>query len=372
MLVLILDTQTAISGAQEGAMLCFATVIPTLLPFFVLSTLLTASLTGIRISLLKPMERLLRIPGGTGSLFLIGILGGYPAGAMAVAEANHRGQLADNAARRMLGFCSNAGPSFLFGIAGAAFEQRWIPWLLWVIHILSAVLTAVILPGKFAESCVLDRKTVTVSQALDQGIKTMGRVCGWIVLFRVLIAFCNRWFLWALDTPWQIGINGILELTIGCTALGYIENTGLRLILCAGMLGFGGLCVAMQTQSVCAKLGMGYYLPGKLLQAGSSVIFASIAQLWFLPQTERCNISLIFFVISAVIFAIMTLAVKKGIAFRKIMVYNPFNRQKREAATCSSESASRNPAPTAASAPGSTTSRSSAPNGVPYPRIISA
>ena len=361
MLILILDTRTVITGAQEGAMLCFATVIPTLLPFFFLSSLLTNALSGSESPWLKPLERLLRIPAGTGSLFLIGALGGYPTGARAVAEARQAGHLSEGAATRMLGFCSNAGPSFIFGITAAVFPQVWMPWLLWSIHLLSAVITARILPPKPSPKASSAKRSISIQQALDNSLKTMARVCGWIILFRVVIAFCNRWFIWYFGTTAQIAFNGLLELTIGCTALGYIPNTGLRMILCTGFLSFGGLCILMQTRSVCVGLGFGNYVLGKSIQTVFSILLAALAQFVFLPPQERVAVDLRFGILMAGILAVLVLFPKKGIAFRRNMMYNHGIRQKQEDIPCSLESASRSPAPTAASAPGSTRIRSFAP-----------
>ena len=87
MLLLILDTKTAIQGAQEGIRLCIMTVIPSLFPFFVLSSLLTGALTGVRLRFLRPIGKLCRMPAGSESLLLIGMLGGYPTGAKSAADA---------------------------------------------------------------------------------------------------------------------------------------------------------------------------------------------------------------------------------------------------------------------------------------------
>ena len=81
MLILILDTRSAIEAAKSGVLLCTQTLIPSLFPFFVFSSLLTGSLVGKSTKLISPLERIFRIPPGTGSLMIIGLLGGYPTGA---------------------------------------------------------------------------------------------------------------------------------------------------------------------------------------------------------------------------------------------------------------------------------------------------
>ncbi len=300
MLVLILDTKTAISGAQEGIRLCLSAVIPSLLPFFFLSILLTDSLTGITPRFIRFLSRVLRIPAGSESLFLIGALGGYPTGAICVTKAYHDGLLRRRDGERMLGFCSNAGPAFLFGIAAGAFSHAIAPWALWGFHLLGAMGAAILLPGGYYGSTSLPAgKPMSLSAALQKAITIMARVCGWIVLFRLLIAFCSRWFLWYFEAPVQVLFSGLLELTIGCTELHTVQNEGLRFILCSAMLSFGGICVTMQTMSAVGTLGLGMYLPGKLFQCGVSTFLSALFQQFFFPVEQSMKLSPVFYLILA-------------------------------------------------------------------------
>jgi len=276
LLVLILDTRTAIWGATRGLELCIQAVIPSLLPFFVLSLLLTSSLAGNGIPILRPLGRLCGIVRGGESLLLIGMLGGYPAGAKCVAEANLRKWDAE----RMLAFCNLAGPAFLFGIVAGKFSDPLAPWALWGIHILSAITVAVLLPGKSTRKATLQPgRILTLSDALQRSLHVMANVCGWIILFRILIAFLERWLLWLLPIPAQVAVAGFLELSNGCCDLDRIGNESLRFIITAGMLAFGGLCVTMQTASAAKGLSLNTYLIGKLLQALLSILMASLLQI---------------------------------------------------------------------------------------------
>lgn len=285
MLLLILDPKTALGGAKEGIELCLITVIPSLFPFFVLSILLTASLSGLQTKLLRPVGRLCGMPSGTESLLLIGLLGGYPTGAQAVTQAYQGGQLGKEQAQRLLGFCSNAGPAFIFGICASLFPQKWMAWLLWAVHILSALIVGAVLPDREHSTGRITKATqITLPQALDRALKTIGRVCGWVVLFRILIAFIDQWLLWRLAPGWKVLLSGLLELTNGCCQLSAIENIGLRFLLASVFLSFGGLCVTMQTVSVTGELGLGYYLRGKVQQTGFSVLLCLILQVMTFPN----------------------------------------------------------------------------------------
>ena len=300
-LMLIIDSRTAISGAQNGIELCTYSVIPSLFPFIVLTSILSPVISGGNSRLLHPLGRLLGIPYGSEGLFLTGILGGYPTGALAIHQAWRNGQLCREDARRMLAFCSNAGPAFLFGILGGQFPQFWMLWVLWGIHILSALLVGMMLPGKNNfEASAPSLTAPTLTQAVNNGAITMGRICGWIVLFRVILAFCDRWFLWVLPDFAQVGIYGFLELANGCCALNSVTSVGARFVLCSGLLAFGGICVMMQTASVTGKLGLGLYLPGKILQALFSILFSYLIQLICFPKVDQAEISPVILIIGVI------------------------------------------------------------------------
>lgn len=288
MLMLILDAKTALNGARSAVILCITTVIPSLFPFFVLSDLLTGNMAGIRIPGMRFWCKYMGIPAGAEGIFVTGLLGGYPTGAQAVHQLWQNGDLSTTDARHMLSFCSNAGPAFLFGILGQFFPQMRMIWLLWGIHILSAVLVAVLghfSPGSFATS--INSGSRSISRAVKHSVTVCGWVCGWIVIFRVMISFCQRWFLWLLPDAGQVLFYGFIELTGGCCALDEIKCIGLRFIIAAGAIGFGGFCVAMQTASVVEKLGTKSYWKGKLTQCAISVTLAYGIQRLSFPAADQ-------------------------------------------------------------------------------------
>lgn len=289
MLVLILDGRTALSGASDGISICLNTLIPSLFPFFLLSILLTGSLSGQEIPILYPVAKLCRIPKGAESLLAIGLVGGYPVGAQNVALLHRAGQLSDDQASRMIAFCNNAGPSFIFGILGCMFSSPVIPWVLWAIHIGSALLVGMMLPGERSSTSVSSfPRKICLTDALAKSLRTMGLVCGWVVLMRMTIAFLQRWFLWMLPLSMQIAAGGILELANGCIQLDCISCEGLRFILASAFLALGGICVMLQTASVASGISMSLYFPGKLLQGVISVLLSCAVQYLF-PAVQRCD-----------------------------------------------------------------------------------
>ena len=275
MLVLILDSRTALEGMSGGIEICIHTLIPSLFPFFVLSVYMTGNLIGKDLIVLRPLCALLGIPSGAESLLVTGFLGGYPTGAQSVAQAYEQQRLSRQKAEHLLAFCSNAGPAFLFGVVGQAFDSVWAAWGLWLIHIASALLTGFLSKGP-SDQVVISRenRALSLSQAMKTAIAVMAQVCGWAVVFRMLLCYLDRWFVWLLPDGAQVLLSGMLEFSNGCLRLRELEGEGVRFVTASAMTAFGGICVALQTRSVVGQLSLRFYFAGKLLQTCLSILMA--------------------------------------------------------------------------------------------------
>lgn len=329
MLIIIFNGRNAVRSIAEGIDLCLKTVVPALFPFFILSGILNSCFLGQRLPFMDPVRKLCRIPAGAESILFIGLISGYPIGAQLVADACSAGTLSKENAKRMLGFCSNAGPAFLFGMLAAAFSKPIVSWVLWAIHIVSALITGWLLPGGTTDKCTLQEKeTVTIAKSLHSAIKNMATVCGWVILFRLMLDFFNKWFLSLLPVEFQVLISGFVELSNGCILLQQVQNEGARFILASAMLAFGGFCVAMQTISVTANLGTEYYFPGKLLQMLISVTIGCIIQPLLFQNGDIIYISNIYLLILMIITAttVYLLRRKKVVAIGGRMLYNTVNK----------------------------------------------
>lgn len=320
LILLIVDSKTAVTSARDGIALCLQTVIPSLFPFFVLSVLLTGAVSGSKLRLLNPIGKLCGIPSGSEILLLTGFLGGYPVGAQAVAQAWRDGQLCKEDARRMLGFCSNAGPSFIFGILGVFFENPWIPAAIWAIHIISALTVGVILPGRSMSFASLKPgRAVGISEAVQRSVKIIAGVCAWVVMFRIIIAFIMGSVTGQISGALSVLICGVLELANGCCMLGTIGDTPMRFVVACGLLALGGLCVCMQTVTAVDKLGLGLYLPGKILQAVISILLAALASPLLFGNVTLSPAAIVPLIIAG---GAVFLITKKSVAFQREMVYN--------------------------------------------------
>ena len=278
MLLLILDTKTALIGAKDGIALCLTAVIPSLFPFLFLSIAIKDSLTDTPASCLRPIAARLGIPPGAESVLIASYLGGYPVGAQCVTLLYQNSQLSRKDAEHLLAFCNNAGPAFLFGMVGSFFPTPSAAWCLWAIHILGSLFAAYLF-FRVPENTSIPEKKISRNISpkndwLKISIHAMSSICGWVILFRVLLAFLSKWLLWFCPLPIQVILCGILELTNGCLGLSYISDLKLRFIVANMLLSLGGLCVTMQTISVTSGLSLRFYFTGKIIQFLFSVTAA--------------------------------------------------------------------------------------------------
>ncbi len=120
--VLLLRYPAAVStGISRGLSVCTGVIIPTLYPFMLLAGLLADSPLCRRPGkVAQAVSRwLFGLPGCCGAAVLLALVGGYPAGAVAVGRLHRMGLISDSQAARMAAFCVCGGPGFIVGTVGA-------------------------------------------------------------------------------------------------------------------------------------------------------------------------------------------------------------------------------------------------------------
>ncbi len=288
---LITASSSVIGHAARGLRLCGELIVPALFPFFVLSLLLARlgfpQLLG---RLLSPLARRLFGVSGPGvTALFIGLTGGYPMGAAYLAELAEQGQLSSEEAERLLGFCNNSGPSFLVGAIGAGvFGSVRVGLLLYLSHALAALLAGLLLRGRqgaLPAEIVSSPPVLSFSRAFSESVRdavpAILSVCGFVVLFTVFTGLLDaNGFLDAiglrltalpgLSLPQaRAMLLGFWELGSGVGALRGLSPSPGNLAIAAGMVGWGGVSVHLQTLASLCELPVrsGRHLLGRLLSA---------------------------------------------------------------------------------------------------------
>ncbi|MBD5150632.1 MAG: sporulation protein [Oscillibacter sp.] len=286
--LLLLRPQEAAGAVREGLSLCGRTVIPSLFPFFAaISLLLQLGLAEALSGLCGPiMGPLFRMRGVCALPLLAGLLGGYPTGAKTAADLCSQGRITRQEAELLLGFCDNCGPAFLLGYIGAGILGDASAGLrLYVIHILSALLTGVLLcrlnkdrgPALLGGS--LPAVPVSFPQALTSSVSSALtstlNICAFVVFFRVLASLPPV----SLPTP----ALGVLEMV---TAAASLSPGPAGFISAAAIVGWGGLSVHCQAMSLAAPAGLSFrwHWAGKAIQAALSALLAAGAYFFFMNR----------------------------------------------------------------------------------------
>ncbi len=281
--------QAAAEAAREGLALCGGVVVPSLFPFFVLTSLAVslgmARLLGALLApALGPLFRVSR--AGVGALAL-GLVGGYPVGAGAVRQLYQEGQCSKGEAERLLAFCNNCGPAFLLGAAGAGvFGSAPAGLLLLAGHWLGACSVGALFrfSGEAPQQSAAPASIQSVSlaaaftSAVKSAVQSTLNVCGYVVLFRVLLRFLSLTGIldWCAALPnGQALAWGLLELTSGVNALEPGEDFAGAMVCGAFLMAFGGLSVQCQTMALLEGSGLNLRpsLLGKLAHGGFAALW---------------------------------------------------------------------------------------------------
>ena len=238
------------TAAREGVTLCLQTVLPSLFPFFVLSSLLVQSDVPRLLSraMAGVMYPLFGVSGAGASALILGLLGGYPVGARTVAELYGRGEIAQEESEQLLAFCNNSGPGFFLGVCGTAvFSSARAGMYLYLIHVGAALVTGVLLrrdlglPRRKAVS--RQRAPFDLAAALAAAVQgsfaAVGSVSAFVIFFMVLLRLLSLVpALAALPPLPRAALFGFVEMTNGVNAL---PATRAGFVLCAAIMNWGGL-----------------------------------------------------------------------------------------------------------------------------------
>ena len=293
---LLLWPEQAVAAARDGLRLCGNVIVPSLFPFFVLSSLVVE--LGLSRYLGQLFQRfmvpLFRVNGACASALALGFVGGYPVGARTAIALYRSGQCTKTETERLLAFCNNSGPAFIFGVVGAGiFHSGPAGLLLYLTHVAASLAVGLLFrfykphdgPASPRGSGSVQFQTGNAGAAFTRSVtgalSGILNICAFVICFTVilrLLTLCGALDLAAevlaflfrplgMDRVWARRLlTGVVELSSGVTALSGGAISG-RLSMAAFMLGWAGLSVHCQVLAFLGDSGlsMGTYLSGKLL-----------------------------------------------------------------------------------------------------------
>jgi len=294
---MIFFPEKSILYSKQALGICYEIIIPSLFPFFVCSGILVYSGFAKTLStLFRPvMKPLFNVSENGASAFVLGIISGYPLGAVTACQLYEGAYLSKSEAERLLAFCNNSGPLFILGAVGTAmFKNPKIGIILYISHIISAVLVG-ILAGFYQKDkfCAPKSRITNVdgspseifSKVLANSINSILTVCGAIIFFFTVSGIVIG--IMPFSPPLNAFFSALLEFTGGIKRISLLPlSLNLRVIISSFCVGFAGLCVHIQVMAVTARYGLSLkpYIFGKFLHG----IFSAVLTYFFLrlfPQT---------------------------------------------------------------------------------------
>lgn len=287
MVFLLLYPRFAAEGARYGLLLWYTSVVPSLFPFMVLSSLIVSS-GGVSL-LMKPVRAFLSpwLPLSENGCYTLvsGLLCGCPMGAKTCGDFVREGKLSVQEGRFLMAICNHPSPMFLLGFVCPLFEAEMHPSrLLLSIYLpllpLAALAKRIYFPvrkggrnrtaklhplspapgrpsvlGLPSPAFSGSRPQVQTAPALDTAIlaaaEILCRIGGYLMLFSIVIVFLRR-------APWlpaslRLFLIGAMEMTTGVREVSAslpFPDSGTA---AAAILAFGGICGVFQTRAVTAS-----------------------------------------------------------------------------------------------------------------------
>ncbi|MBE6708011.1 MAG: hypothetical protein E7578_02055 [Ruminococcaceae bacterium] len=268
--ILTFLSETITSSVSATLELCQKSVIPSLFPFIVLSSIISKTAAHLIGDIRS--DKVILIP------FFLGALCGFPVGASSIALLYRNNVISKKKAEYFCALCNNTGPAFIIGVVGKEF---WGSTAIGIMFYLCQILSAVICFAIWY--CILGKRTflsggenhnikkatanlpsanvdysvcTTFCNSVTSAVSSVLYICGYIVFFKMLCdiiksiisAYSGSRFLCSV-------IASALEFTSGAYAAAEIGGT-VGIALCGFAIGFSGLSVIAQSASFLYSAGL--------------------------------------------------------------------------------------------------------------------
>jgi len=300
----IRETAAVRKAVEEALLLCGKVLIPSLLPAMVLTNLLLE--TGVSELLGRPAEKLMRfcfrLPGECAPVLVMGAAAGYPVGAKGAISLYEKGRISKSECERLMAFCNNSGPAFLFGTLGMmVFSSAGAGWILFLSH-LAASLSVGFLFRFYRTGEPVDiygnqrERTLCLTagsftKSVSGTAENLMHMTAYVLFFSAIncvlsesgilscMAACISKLAGMSESRWEALLTGLIEMTGGIFHLS-LEGDGVlsALPLAAFLVGWAGFSVHFQVLSFLGenRLSVVPYFTGKLLHGVLSAFYTMV------------------------------------------------------------------------------------------------
>lgn len=297
LLFLLVHPEEALLSAKDGMSLWLNVMIPTLLPFLILTGILLK--TGNIPQLLEPLapfwKHFFGISPAGAYVLILGFLCGYPMGAKLAHDLYINHQISQREGEYLLTFSCNASPAFIFSYLSQNILEGKIPPHSLLLILLSAdfvcmlffrflvyhgnTVSSVKPEYRKKETYQQDSTGVILDVSIMSGFETITRLGGYILIFSLL--FTGFYHYWPFCSQNKILLTSPIELTTGLHQTAQSAfSWKIKYITSMTLTAFGGFCVMFQTKSVLEeKLSILPYIFAKCLNASLVFLFLVLSNI---------------------------------------------------------------------------------------------
>lgn len=301
--MMLMQPSAVKEGASDGLVLWYKSLLPSLLPYTILSLYILGQTDTGSAGRDNRLFRFARKVTGISpaGLFacMTGFLCGYPLGAKMAGELTKSGRISYTEGQYLLSFVNNASPAFLlqFTALDMLGSAAYAPILIGSVYG-GALITALLLQPVYRKRLAADlnaaevksirlqqsdarqQKDTSISACILDACEAMVRLCGYLVLFSIIIKMVTAHT--AAVTTWKAFLIGVIEITNGVPALAKLSVLlPEKLALLSFCIAFGGICCLSQSAGMCrgSGLSMPLYMLAKLC---SGLLAALLVLLYFM------------------------------------------------------------------------------------------
>lgn len=297
LLFLLVHPEEALLSAKDGMSLWLNVMIPTLLPFLILTGILLK--TGNIPQFLEPLapfwKHFFGISPAGAYVLILGFLCGYPMGAKLAHDLYINHQISQREGEYLLTFSCNASPAFIFSYLSQNILEGKIPPHSLLLILLSAdfvcmlffrflvyhgnTVSSVKPEYRKKETYQQDSTGVILDVSIMSGFETITRLGGYILIFSLL--FTGFYHYWPFCSQNKILLTSPIELTTGLHQIAQSAfSWKIKYITSMTLTAFGGFCVMFQTKSVLEeKLSILPYIFAKCLNASLVFLFLVLSNI---------------------------------------------------------------------------------------------
>lgn len=281
--IMLFFPKEVFAGASKGLLLWFNVVLPTLLPFIIISNLLvyTNAITYISRILGPVLKRIFSISENGAFAVVTGFLCGYPMGAKTTSDLIHTGHITKEEGAYLLSFCNNTSPMFIVSyVIWQNLKHEELTYISIGILFAAPIICSFLFRFYYlgirkmnfgqvpAKSQPLKMEFSILDSCIMDGFETITKVGGYIILFSILITLLGQ--IPIQNFFWDQIVLPMFEITNGipliCSGRG---SFSMHYILALALTSFGGLCSIAQTKCMIQDTGLriGPYITEKLITA---------------------------------------------------------------------------------------------------------